>query len=95
MENKYSQPVHPTTYRTDVYTDGSHIHEITPGMTLLDRMAIQYIPHDIQKPRNLYQWFRWAMGCTYKSATADYKDIAKHAYAQAAALMEEREKYVK
>jgi hypothetical protein len=74
--------------------NGQLHHSCTENdMTLLDYFAAKYIPIANQKPINLYHWFRWAFGYSYKSSNPEFKEVAQFAYKQAAAMIEERKKY--
>jgi hypothetical protein len=93
MENKnYNQPAFPTIEQVSNVQDW----QTTEGITMLDYFAAKSIAVPAtQKPRNIIHWVKWAIGMPYQSAYPCCNDLARHAYRQAAAMLKERENYIK
>jgi hypothetical protein len=62
------------------------------GMTLRDYFASETIQCPVDyKPMNLYHWFRWAFGFSYKGCNRPSEEIAFKAYEIADAMLKQRE----
>lgn len=62
------------------------------GMTLRDFFANSAMQNPVSyKPRNIYQWFRWAFGYSYKACSRPNDENAIQAYELADAMLKQRE----
>lgn len=70
----------------------SNYHDTYNGMTLRDYFANSAIQNPVSyKPRNLYQWFRWVFGYSYKACSRPHDENAIQAYELADAMLKKRE----
>lgn len=93
-ENEIENPQAFPKTTTTLINCGSELRsEENKGMTLRDYFAAKtMMSHSTQKPKNIYHWFKWFFGFTYKSAGVSPEDNAKNAYANADAMLKERSK---